>query len=64
MILGQLWYGWAPRGLEGVNQEQLIAGPWAESGPVPRWRDYQHAKTRGGQRFLIGTVGTRDPRWR
>ncbi len=46
-------------------QEQLIAGgPWAESGPVPRWRDYQHAKTRGGQQFLIGTVGTRDPRWR
>lgn len=25
MILGQLWYGWAPRGLEGVNQEQLVA---------------------------------------
>ncbi len=25
MILGQLWYGWAPRGIEGVNQEQLVA---------------------------------------
>jgi hypothetical protein len=26
MILGQLWYGWAPRGAEGINQEQIVAG--------------------------------------
>jgi hypothetical protein len=26
MILGQLWYGWAPRGVEGINQEQIVAG--------------------------------------
>ena len=26
MIVGQLWYGWAARGAEGTNQEQIIAG--------------------------------------
>jgi hypothetical protein len=26
MILGQLWYGWAPHGAEGINQEQIVAG--------------------------------------
>ena len=26
MIIGQLWYGWARRGAEGTDQEQIIAG--------------------------------------
>ncbi|MDX6719621.1 MAG: GTPase-associated protein 1, N-terminal domain type 2 [Solirubrobacteraceae bacterium] len=26
MRLGQLWYGWAPRGVEGVNLRQVVAG--------------------------------------
>ncbi len=26
MRLGQLWYGWAPRGAEGVNLRQVVAG--------------------------------------
>ena len=25
MIAGQLWYGWSAQGVEGVNQEQIIA---------------------------------------
>jgi len=24
--IGQLWYGWAPRGVEGRNREQIVAG--------------------------------------
>lgn len=26
MRVGQLWYGWAPRGVEGVNVRQVVAG--------------------------------------
>lgn len=40
-------------------QEQLARGErWEYAAPpAPRWRDYRHATTRGGQTFLIGTVG-------
>lgn len=44
-------------------QEQLTQGmPWEDAGPTPRWRDYGQATTRGGEAFLIGTVGARAPR--
>lgn len=44
-------------------QEQLSQGaPWEDAGPAPRWRDYRQATTRGGEAFLIGTVGARAPR--
>ncbi len=29
MIVGQLWYGWSPHGVDGVNREQIVAASGA-----------------------------------
>jgi hypothetical protein len=69
MIFGQLWYGWAPRGLEGVNQEQIVAGSGnlgsRASGltqMVLPWCYYQKTESRGWvERDGVGVAFRRTP---
>jgi hypothetical protein len=69
LILGQLWYGWAPRGVEGVNKEQIIAGSGklgSRSNPLTQlvlpWCYYQKAESRGWlERNGVGVAFRRTP---
>jgi hypothetical protein len=69
MILGQLWYGWAPRGLEGVNQEQIVAGSGnlgsrasSLTQMVLPWCYYQKTGSRGWiERDGVGVAFRRTP---
>jgi hypothetical protein len=69
LILGQLWYGWAPRGVEGVDKEQIIAGSGnlgSRSNPLTQlvlpWCYYQKTESRGWlERNGVGVAFRRTP---